>query len=124
MKLQDDLAAVLVEGLPSSIRVIDYPAGIDAIQCPTVACWALDLTPAKAAPKGRYEVEFTLMLYTAYQDPERAEDDLAASLESLLDVLWDSERYLLTRATRTVSEDNKIHSWSLTVSGGITITEE
>ena len=122
MSLQGGLVTLLTEGLPT-VRVIGYPGSIDGITGPTVMAWATDLKHLEAAPNGHYQVDLTVMLYTAHQDPQRAEDDLSASLEAVLGVLWQADSYLLTGAQRTVSEDNKIHSWTLTLSGGITLTE-
>ena len=122
MSLQGGLVTLLTEGLPT-VRVIGYPGSIDGITGPTVMAWATDLKHLEAAPNGHYQVDLTVLIYTAYQDPKRAEDDLSTSLTAVLGVLWDAPQYLLTGGQRTVSEDNKIHSWTLTVSGGITITE-
>lgn len=123
MTLRSALTDLLETGLGAGYKVIGYPATIDAITGPTVALWATDLKPLDAAPNGNYEVTYTAQLFTAHQDPARADDDLDESLTAVLAVLWAASAYLLTSAQRTVSEDAKIHSWTLTVTGGITITE-
>ena len=122
MALQGGLVTLLTEGLPT-MRVLSYPGTVDGITGPTVMAWATDLKHLPAAPNGHFEVDLTVLIYTAYQDPKRAEDDLSTSLTAVLAVLWDAPQYLLTAGQRTVSQDNTIHSWTLTVSGGITITE-
>ena len=121
MSLQGGLVTLLTEGLPT-VRVLGYPGSLDGITGPTVMAWATDLKYLEAAPIGHYQVDLTVLIYTAHQDPQRAEDDLSTSLDAVLGVLWDSTAYLLTGAQRTISQDNTIHSWTLTVSGGITIT--
>jgi len=122
VSLQGGLVTLLTEGLPT-FKVIGYSGDLDGITGPTVMAWATDLKHLPAAPIGHYQVDLTVLIYTAHQDPRRAEDDLSASLDAVLGVLWNAPQYLLTGAQRTVSQDNTIHSWTLTVSGGITITE-
>jgi len=122
VSLQGGLVTLLTEGLPT-MRVLGYPGSIDGITGPTVMVWATDLKHLEAAPIGHYQVDLTVLIYTAHQDPQRAEDDLSTSLTAVLAVLWNAPQYLLVGAQRTVSQDNTIHSWTLTVSGGITITE-
>lgn len=123
MSLQAALADLLTTGLGTGFKVAPYPGTVDGITGPTVMVWTTDLKHLPAAPNGHYQVDFTVLLCTSHQDPRRAEDDLSASLEAVLGVLWQADSYLLTGAQRTVSEDNKIHSWTLTLSGGITLTE-
>lgn len=124
MSLREGLTTALTNGLGTGFKVIGYPATLDGVSGPTVALWATEIRPLLAAPNGHYGVDYTIQVLTAHQDPARADDDLDASMAAVLAVLWNHPTYLLTQATRTVSEDNKIHSWTLTVSTGITITED
>jgi hypothetical protein len=124
VKLQSALAADLTEGLGSGFIVLDHPATLDAPTGPTVSVWAASLTPAPEAPAGRFLADFTVELLTRHEAPALAEDDLATSLMAVLAVLWARGDYLLTKADRTVSEDRRLHSWTLTVTGGLTITPE
>lgn len=123
MSLREGLTTALTTGLGTGYKVIGYPAALDAVTGPTVSLWATNLEHLPAAPNGHYQVTYTVQLFTGHQDPARADDALDASLEDLLGVLWNLDDYLLERAERTVSEDNRIHSWTLTLTGGIKITE-
>lgn len=123
MSLRAGLTAALTTGLGTGYRVIGYPASLDAITKPTVALWATNLEHLAAAPNGYFQVTYTVQLFTGYQDPAKADEALDASLADLLAVLWNLPDYLLDRAERTVSQDDTIHSWTLTVHAGINITE-
>lgn len=120
--LQQGLVDTLTAALPG-VRVIGYPGTLDGISGPTVMTWTTDLEYLPEAPIGHFRVTHTVLVYAAFQDPERAEADLSATLQAVLEALWDHPSYLLSSAQRTVSEDNKIHSWTLTVSAGINISE-
>ena len=117
------LTSALETGLGAGYKVIGFPSTIDGITKPTVALWATKLQHLPAAPNGHFQVDFTVQLLTPHQDPAKADEALGSNLSDLLAVLWNLEGYLLDSAERTVSEDSKIHSWTLTVRGGITITE-
>lgn len=118
--LRAPLLAALA-ALPASWKVIGYPYSPSAITTPTIALWATDLVPAQAAVSGRYKVSYILQLFTGHQDPTKADDALDASLGELLTVLWDSQQFVFETAQRTTSVDDTIHSWTITVSGGILI---
>lgn len=123
MSLRSELTTLLTDGLPA-VKVIGYPAGLDAVTKRTLALWATDLTHLDAAPNGHYRVEFTVQLFSQYPDPARADDDLDGFLTDVLEVLWPSRRYVLERAERTTSQSDALQSWTLTVHAGLTITEE
>ena len=117
--LRAPLLAAL-SALPAGYKVIGSNTPT-AVTTPTIAVWATDLVPAQAAVSGRYKVSYILQLFTGHQDPAKADDALDASLGELLTVLWDSQQFVFETAQRTTSVDDTIHSWTITVSGGILI---
>lgn len=122
MNLRQDLADTLTAALPT-YKVYGYPAVIDAITRPTVCLWTTGVQHLPEAPHS-YLATYTLQVFTGHQDPERADAALDDSLTDLLAVLWDQPSYLLDRAERTISEDGKIHSWTLTINRVLQITPE
>ena len=123
-QLRADLHAALIAGLGPAYRVIGFPTSLDAVTKPTVAAWTTGLTRLPEAPVGHLAVTYTVQVLTGHQDPKRADDALDAALGDVLAVLWAAPQFLLESADRTVSEDNRFHSWTLTVRGGITINSE
>lgn len=120
--IQDALTTVLTENLPETFTVKGYAAAIDVPGGPTVVLWPAGLTFHPEVPGQTYQVDFTIQVLTRYEDPELAEADLAESLSEVLGVLFEHDDYLVTKADRTVSEDNRIHSWTLTVTSGLELT--
>lgn len=122
MKLQDELATALADGLGTGYVVNDYPTGTDAPTGRTVHVWCstIDYLPAAQAD---YRLDFTVEILTRHEDPKAAEADLAAALMDVLAVVQGTGSFLLTKADRTVT-DSRIHSWTLTVTGGANLTPE
>lgn len=115
----------LLEGSLPGYKIIGYPFAPSVITEPTVALYATNLEHLAQAPNGHYSIEYKVEVFTSAQtDMSRVDDALDDALTDLLDALWDSDSYLLDTAVRTVSEDNKFHSWTLTVRGGLVISKE
>ncbi|MBX9243415.1 hypothetical protein ICW40_01165 [Actinotalea ferrariae] len=114
----------LLKPLAPGVRVIGFPGTLDGVPRRTVALWVNEVGHLDAAPNGHYRVEYTLALYTPHQDPARADTDLDGFLELVLPLLWSSPSYVLDRAVRTVSANETVHSWTLTIHAGITISTE
>jgi len=121
VSIRSDLADLLADGLPG-YRVIGYPGALDGVTRRTVALWADRITAMPEAPNGHYAVTYTVRVITPYTDPAQADDDLDEAMGDVLALLWDSSAYLLSEARREVVEDTSLHCWTLTVTGGITIT--
>lgn len=122
--LHAQLVQTLRDGLGLGYTVLDFPTGTDAPTGRTVNVWTTTLAPGEGAMAGRFQVDYVLELTTRYTDPTMAEADLGASLADVLDVLWRSETYVLTKADRMTNEARTLHTWQLTVVGGLEITPE
>lgn len=121
--LATELRAALKSALPSSWRVGGFttPGRVDR---PTVAAWTTDLTHLDGAPNGNYVVTYTVAIYSQHQDGEKADNALDGHLQKVIDALWGIENLVLDRAERTVTNEQTVHAWVLTVRTGITITQE
>lgn len=121
--LAADLRDVLRAALPNTWRVGGFPTP-GRPDRPTVHAWTTELAHLEAAPHGHYVVTFSVAIYTPHQDPEKADDALDGQLQQVLDALWSIDDVVLDRAERTVTTDQTVHAWVLTVRRGITITQE
>jgi len=120
--LRAPLVQALQEGLGTGWTIIGTPRALDAVQGPTVAVYADRLAPLPQAPAGHYRIQFTINVMTPITDPARADDALDESLSAVLALLWERTDFLLESAERGVIQDSSIHAWTLTVAGGLTIT--
>lgn len=116
----DPLAADLREAFGEANPVIDSLSTINRLEKSSVYVYTTAIEPLGALGS-RYQVTMTVDLMSKHGDPAKAEPDLAAMLETLVEALWQRKDYMLTSATRTVNEDRTLHSWTCTVQAGIEI---
>jgi len=119
--LRAPLTEALTTGLAGRYDVVGYPTA--RYTRPTVAVWTTGITRLPAAPVGAYELTHTVLIITGQDTASGADAALEPALLDVLEVLWRAPQFLVDSATRTVSDDETTHSWTLTVRGVLKIEE-
>lgn len=116
MTVRDDLAAALKNVLPSAIKIIDVPRGIDGIEArrPVVLLYRERMTKAPNAI-GSYFNEMAVWVISPNVDPRRGETQLDETLDEVI-VALDSITWLnWSLAERSVFGDNQAPAYKITV---------
>ena len=114
MTIRADLADALKALLPTSLKIIRVPRGLDGIetQRPVVMLYREQVEKAPNA-QGTYLHTFAVWLISPNVDPNRAEDNLDNSLDTLITALDGVNWCNWVNAERSTFGDNQAPAYKI-----------
>lgn len=112
MNARGVLAQALATALPD-VRVLGYPADVEAVTRPTVMLWQSLIERSDLLGLDRVKVTLELWALVATEDPARADDALDEHLENVLYALQDLTWLDWTTAERGVLAE-RFHGYRVT----------
>ncbi|MGV8965338.1 MAG: hypothetical protein ACOH2F_03580 [Cellulomonas sp.] len=113
MSARTQLATELAAALPT-FRVMGFNDTLDAVTKPTVMVWQSSLARLDQINHDRLRVTLDLWVLTGRDNPEKADDDLDASLEEVIAALQPLAWVDWTNATRGIFLEH-FHGYNVTV---------